>query len=362
MQFFEVGSSVLSPNKFSQKNEDGTILAIQKDVSAYIRFTKQDQRLDEWIPLRRLSHNLGSKNKQTTNIESIIRNIEQIRYGDFSIQAWYYSPYPSSICPSKHLYICPYCFEYFQSPELYQIHRQFLPESKPKGLEIYRKDDLSIFEINSTVDRLSCQLIYLLSKLFLENSVLTYNVDNVTFYILCKCDDKGAHPVGFYSRPTNFHNNIILSEIVILPPFHKQGYSQILISCAYEIAHRSMIIGGIEHPLNDLGTLAFEKYFKYSITSILQLHESEIRTIKDISLFTSICKNDVISTLKQMNLYDEESEIDWNQLPDYLRENRIDVNERIFCSEYLMYFTERYEEEEDIQRILQEYDDSEPSE
>lgn len=41
-----------------------------------------------------------------------------------------------------------------------------------------------------------CQNLCFLAKLFLDHKTLYYDVDLFLFYIMCECDERGAHIVG----------------------------------------------------------------------------------------------------------------------------------------------------------------------
>ncbi len=128
----EVTPEKVTSEKVTTKEEKGEILEIQKDLFGYIHFNNTDKRLDEWVPLTQLSRdNELSKNvnfqkrldiKKNLNTSQsknkIIRNIDSIRIRDNEIDAWYFSPYPSEFCKSRHLYICEYCFKYFNKSYL----------------------------------------------------------------------------------------------------------------------------------------------------------------------------------------------------------------------------------------------------
>ena len=89
----------------------------------------------------------------------------------------------------------------------------------PPGDEIYRLGNVSMFEIDGKVallrlgglccapvspltrcrlqkEKLYCQNLCYLAKLFLDHKTLYYDVDFFLFYVLCECDERGAHPVG----------------------------------------------------------------------------------------------------------------------------------------------------------------------
>lgn len=52
-----------------------------------------------------------------------VKNIEQIRFGDYIIDAWYVSPYPGEFSRSRMLYICEYCLAYMLTEQEYCCHK-----------------------------------------------------------------------------------------------------------------------------------------------------------------------------------------------------------------------------------------------
>ena len=60
----------------------------------------------------------------------------------------------------------------------------------PPGTEIYRKDNLSVFEVDGNVNKIYCQNLCLLVKLFLDHKTLYYDVEPFLFYVLTRNDEK----------------------------------------------------------------------------------------------------------------------------------------------------------------------------
>lgn len=75
----------------------------------------------------------------------------------------------------------------------------------PPGTEIYRKDELSVFEVDGNVNKLYCQNVCLLAKLFLDHKTLYYDVEPFLFYVLTKNDATGCHFVGYFSKVSNVY-------------------------------------------------------------------------------------------------------------------------------------------------------------
>jgi len=70
----------------------------------------------------------------------------------------------------------------------------------PPGDEIYRRCDLSAFEVDGNQAKIYCQNLCLLAKLFLDHKTLYYDVESFHFYVLTVNDDAGCHLVGYFSK------------------------------------------------------------------------------------------------------------------------------------------------------------------
>lgn len=307
------------------------------DSKAYIHFLHQDKRLDKWAYFDELNQPLQASNIPTDRVltrhESAllepltddeidphlpfelrefeklhnqvtkIRNIEEVTISNFNIKAWYFSPYPQEFIDQlidSHIYICDHCCQYFSSQEALDDHLSN-GELVPPGKEIYRNGNLSVFELKGWEDhKLSCQCLCLLSKIFLDHKTLFYDVEGFIFYVLCECDEKGAHICAYFSREIGSSENI-LACIVVLPPYQKKGYGRLLIDLSYHLAKRSGTIGGPERPLSDLGKIAFHSYWRDTIVELFKNSSSRINCLEDIVRETSIALPDVIDTLKNLN-------------------------------------------------------------
>ena len=81
-----------------------------------------------------------------------------------------------------------------------------------------------------------CQNLCYLAKLFLDHKTLYYDVDLFLFYILCECDERGAHIVGYFSKEKHSEEGYNLACILTLPPYQRKGYGKFLISMSYELS------------------------------------------------------------------------------------------------------------------------------
>jgi histone acetyltransferase MYST1 len=140
----------------------------------------------------------------------------------------------------------------------------------------------------------------LLAKLFLDHKTLFYDVEGFVFYVLCECDERGAHFAAYFSRELSSAEGNVLACIVSIPPYQKKGYGGLLISLSYEIAKRQHRSGGPERPLSDLGRIAFHAYWKNTLVDLLK-NWKDIQTLDDLVRLTSISRDDIIDVLREMN-------------------------------------------------------------
>jgi len=168
----------------------------------------------------------------------------------------------------------------------------------PPGNEIYRDGELSMFEVDGHKNKIYCQNLCLLAKLFLDHKTLYYDVEPFLFYILTECDDKGCHIVGYFSKEKNSAEDHNLACILTLPPSQRKGYGKFLIAFSYELSKIEGKVGTPERPLSDLGLLSYRSYWTDILFGILQEHKKI--SIKDLSNMTSITNDDIINTLQHL--------------------------------------------------------------
>lgn len=72
--------------------------------------------------------------------------------------------------------------------------------------------------------------------MFLDHKTLYYDVDLFLFYVLCECDEHGAHIVGYFSKEKASEEGHNLACILTLPAYQRKGYGKFLISFSYELS------------------------------------------------------------------------------------------------------------------------------
>ncbi|PAA88413.1 hypothetical protein BOX15_Mlig000519g1 [Macrostomum lignano] len=229
-----------------------------------------------------------------------VKYIDLIQIGKYEITTWYFSPYPDEYGKQTKLWICEYCLKYMGLEKSHRYHLSQCEYRQPPGREIYRKGNLSVFEVDGKQRKLYCQCLCLLAKLFLDHKTLYFDVSGFLFYILCEVDRHGCHIVGYFSKEKDSPDSNNLACILTLPPHQRKGYGKLLISLSYELARVEGLVGGPEKPLSDLGKVTYRSYWEYAILDYIQSHPS--CTVRDICSATAISRDDVQDTLHGLGL------------------------------------------------------------
>lgn len=164
--------------------------------------------------------------------------------------------------------------------------------------EIYRNGNLSMFEVDGFEERIYCQNLCYIAKLFLDHKTLYFDVDPFLFYVLCEVDDRGFHPVGYFSKEKYSDVGYNLACILTFPCHQRKGYGRFLIDFSYELSKKEEKVGSPEKPMSDLGQQAYKPYWTSTIVDFLMNKSREKSvSIMDISKRTSIMAEDIIFTL-----------------------------------------------------------------
>ncbi|XP_021760489.1 histone acetyltransferase of the MYST family 1-like [Chenopodium quinoa] len=308
------------------------------DYEYYVHYTEFNRRLDEWVKLDQLDldsveavvdekvedkvTSLKMTRHQKRKIDEIhvegheeldaaslreheeftkVKNIATIELGRYEIETWYFSPFPPEYNDCVKLYFCEFCLNFMKHKEQLQRHMRKCDLKHPPGDEIYRSGTLSMFEIDGKKNKVYGQNLCYLAKLFLDHKTLYYDVDLFLFYVLCECDDRGCHMVGYFSKEKHSEESYNLACILTLPPYQRKGYGKFLIAFSYELSKKEGKVGTPERPLSDLGLLSYRGYWTRVLLDILKKHKGNI-SIKELSDMTAIKAEDILSTLQSLEL------------------------------------------------------------
>lgn len=228
--------------------------------------------------------------------------IRTLEMGRYEMDVWYTAPYPEEYQTLPKLYICEFCLKYMSSPTVLRRHLAKCIWRYPPGDEIYRKGNISFFEVDGLKNKTYCQNLCLLAKLFLDHKTLYFDVEPFLFYVMTEADNEGAHVIGYFSKEKNSFLNYNVSCILTLPPYQRQGYGRMLIDFSYLLSKVEEKVGSPEKPLSDLGLISYRSYWKSILLEYLSSYEGKGISIKDLSQETAITAYDIVSTLQALGL------------------------------------------------------------
>ncbi|CAI0395855.1 unnamed protein product [Linum tenue] len=308
------------------------------DYEYYVHYTEFNRRLDEWVKLDQLdldsveavvdekvedkvtslkmtrhqkrkideTHVEGHEELDAASLReheefTKVKNIATMELGKYEIETWYFSPFPPEYNDCLKLYFCEFCLNFMKRKEQLQRHMRKCDLKHPPGDEIYRSGTLSMFEVDGKRNKVYGQNLCYLAKLFLDHKTLYYDVDLFLFYVLCECDDRGCHMVGYFSKEKHSEESYNLACILTLPPYQRKGYGKFLIAFSYELSKKEGKVGTPERPLSDLGLVSYRGYWTRVLLDILKKHKGNI-SIKELSDMTAIKVEDILTTLQSLEL------------------------------------------------------------
>eukprot|EP00894_Picocystis_sp_ML_P000757 jgi/Pico_ML_1/51274/g2333.t1 len=213
------------------------------------------------------------------------------------------------------------CLKYFRKQSTLYKHLEKCSRTSPPGMKIYqaaspflRAEDgkpdeqdgtqgpISVYEIDGSINKLYCQNLCLLAKLFLDHKTLYFDVDPFMFYVLTQKEPSGKDQlVGYFSKEKGNDNAYNLACILTLPAFQRKGYGKFLIAFSYELSRREDKLGTPERPLSDLGLVSYKSYWARMLLEVMYRHKGDI-SIKEASRKTGILPEDVVLTLQSLHL------------------------------------------------------------
>ncbi|KAJ7039611.1 hypothetical protein C8F04DRAFT_1317664 [Mycena alexandri] len=229
--------------------------------------------------------------------------ISTIRFGQYDIKTWYSAPFPEEYAnvPDGRLWICEFCLKYMKSRFGATRHRMKCKSRNPPGDEIYRDQTVSIFEVDGRKNKIYCQNLCLLSKMFLDHKSLFYDVEPFLFYVITEVDDFGARFVGYFSKEKRSSQDYNVSCIMTLPVRQRQGWGNLLIDFSYLLSKKERRLGSPEKPLSALGALGYKNYWTLALMRYLATAPDRPR-LEDICFATSMTMEDVHKTLTQQDM------------------------------------------------------------
>ncbi|XP_053708714.1 histone acetyltransferase KAT7-like isoform X2 [Synchiropus splendidus] len=228
--------------------------------------------------------------------------IKTIVFGRYELDTWYHSPYPEEYARLGRLYMCEFCLKYMKSQTILRRHMAKCVWKHPPGDEIYRKTNISVFEVDGKKNKIYCQNLCLLAKLFLDHKTLYYDVEPFLFYVMTEADNTGCHLVGYFSKEKNSFLNYNVSCILTMPQYMRQGFGKMLIDFSYLLSKVEEKVGSPERPLSDLGLISYRSYWKEVLLRYLNDFQGKEISIKEISQETAVNPVDIVSTLQSLQM------------------------------------------------------------
>ncbi|KAI0806320.1 acyl-CoA N-acyltransferase [Irpex lacteus] len=207
------------------------------------------------------------------------QRIRTIRFGEWDINTWYDAPFPEEYMslPDGKLWICEFCLKYMKSGFNASRHKLKCKMRHPPGDEIYRDGSIAIFEVDGRKNKIYCQNLCLLSKMFLDHKSLFYDVEPFLFYVITDIDDIGARFVGYFSKEKRCPKDYNLSCIMTLPIRQRQGWGLLLMDFSYLLSKKEGRTGTPEKPLSALGALSYKSYWTLALMRYLETASDDPR-------------------------------------------------------------------------------------
>ena len=212
------------------------------------------------------------------------------------MEAWYFTPLPKEY-HVKCLYFCDFCLFFCVNKTELKRHSRKCTVRNPPGNEIYRDKDIAFFEINGCFEKIYCENLSFLSRMFLDHKNLDYTIECFFYYVLCEVKDDGFHFAGYFSkdraRLENQTNN--LSCILVLPKFQKSGFGKLLIEMSYALSVIEEKPGSPERPLSDLGHKIYVQFWTRRVVKTLIELEEDLESISVVSIIkkTGMLESDI---------------------------------------------------------------------
>ncbi|CAG9466201.1 unnamed protein product [Pedinophyceae sp. YPF-701] len=303
------------------------------DYEYYVHYIGYNRRMDDWVELHEMDfseHETKAMWEEDGKVRGVkrkwedlevhddhgdfdatalkeheeftkVKNVSRVELGRHEMDTWYFSPLPPEYHNCRNLYFCEYDLSIFKTRAQLMRHMKKCEMNHPPGDEIYRNGSVSMFELDGRKERTYCQNLCYLAKLFLDHKTLYYDVDLFLFYVLCECDERGAHIVGYFSKEKCSEEGYNLACILTLPSYQRKGYGKFLISFSYELSKIEGRVGTPERPLSDLGLVSYRSYWTRILLTLIKEADGPL-SIKDMSDTTAIRTADIVDTLQHLGM------------------------------------------------------------
>ncbi|GBO98352.1 hypothetical protein EVAR_27_1 [Eumeta japonica] len=189
------------------------------------------------------------------------RGTKYVIMGKYMMEVWYQSPYPGDAARAPRLYICEFCLTHHKSQTGATRHAAKCVWRHPPGDEVYRKGDLSVWQVDGRKHKQYCQQLCLLAKFFLDHKTLYYDVEPFLFYVMTIADQEGCHILGYFSKRAWWP--AVAYYALRLPPFSGgasagRSMTSRLRPAADTLAHPGSALTGCEAAPYDCGAHEWE--------------------------------------------------------------------------------------------------------
>ncbi|XP_057244515.1 histone acetyltransferase KAT8-like, partial [Malurus melanocephalus] len=203
-----------------------------------------NRRLDEWVDRNRLALSKSLKEAAQKSSEpflgelaeperKITRNQKRKHDEINHVQKTYAEMDPTTAALEKE-------HEAVSDPKSTKMTPGQCQWRQPPGREIYRKGNISVYEVDGK-------------------------------------DHKNSR--FFQEKESPDGNNVAC--ILTLPPYQRRGYGKFLIAFSYELSKLESTVGSPEKPLSDLGKLSYRSYWSWVLLEILRDFRGTL-SIKDL--------------------------------------------------------------------------------